>query len=119
MDGKSQKPEFVPGLELSEGFYLDEVAPVISLHYPDLKYAAALIGSGSEVLGFDDKMSTDHHWGPRVMLFLLPGDYESKRESIRDILGQQLPLSYRGNSTNFTEPDPKDKGVQIMQKGYT
>jgi hypothetical protein len=36
-------------------------------------HAAALLDSGSEVLGFDDAMSTDHHWGPRVLLLLEPG----------------------------------------------
>jgi hypothetical protein len=29
-----------------------------------------LIGNGSEGLGFDTPMSTDHCWGPRLLLFL-------------------------------------------------
>ncbi|MEX5713141.1 hypothetical protein AB1484_34110 [Parafrankia sp. FMc6] len=36
-------------------------------------HAAALLGEGSEVLGFDDEISTDHDFGPRVQLFVPPG----------------------------------------------
>jgi hypothetical protein len=32
-----------------------------------------LLGEGSEVLGFDDEVSTDHDFGPRVELFVPPG----------------------------------------------
>ena len=78
-------------------------------------YSAALIGSGSEVLEFDTEMSTDHHWGPRVMLFLSPGDFKSKRDAIRTILSNELPTTYLGYSTNFLEPDPEDNGVQTLQ----
>ena len=34
--------------------YEEAVAPILDSHLPDLEYSAALIGSGSEVLGFDD-----------------------------------------------------------------
>jgi hypothetical protein len=58
--------EFVPGLKLAELFYKEAVRPVLLKHFPRLRYSAALIGHGSEVLGFDTERSTDHHWGPRV-----------------------------------------------------
>jgi hypothetical protein len=40
---------------------------------PDVSHAAALLGEGSEVLGFDDEVSSDHDFGPRVQLFIPPG----------------------------------------------
>ena len=46
-------PEFIPGIELCGGFYHEVVAPILHAHYPQLPHAAALIGPGSEVLGFD------------------------------------------------------------------
>jgi len=115
MNKRQKQPGFVPGLKLAEGFFQEEVKPILKSNYPGLLYSAALLGPGSEVLEFDTEMSTDHHWGPRVMLFLSPGDFESKRDAIRAFLSSELPKIYRGYSTNFSEPNPEDNGVQILQ----
>ena len=63
-------PTFQPGARLTEQFYWRCVRPILDAQFPGLPHAAALLDGGSEVLGFDDAMSTDHHWGPRVLLFL-------------------------------------------------
>ncbi len=106
-------PEFMPGLRLGELFYHEAVRPVLDSDFPNLPYSAALIGSGSEILGFDTEMSTDHHWGPRVMLFLTPNDHARYAEVIRERLRHTLPHSFYGYPTNFGEPDAI--GVQLMQ----
>ncbi|MGW5718995.1 DUF4037 domain-containing protein [Amycolatopsis sp. NPDC003865] len=56
---------FLSGIELSRRFYAEAVAPVV-----DGPHSAALVGPGSEVLGFDTARSTDHDWTARVFLFL-------------------------------------------------
>ena len=117
MNDQPKRPPFIPGLILAEGFFRDEVKPILEAGFPDLKYSAALIGSGSEVLGFDTEMSVDHNWGPRVMLFLDLDDFASKRDKIRNALSLKLPVVYRGYSTNYSEPDPEDNGTQIMRPG--
>lgn len=66
--------DFVPGLELSRAFYTEVVRPLLDQAFPRLVYAAARIGPGSDVLGFDTPMSTDHDWGPAVTLFLTDAD---------------------------------------------
>lgn len=53
-------PAFIPGIELSRRFYTEAVRPVLDRHWPGLPHAAALVGSGSEALGYDDATSTDH-----------------------------------------------------------
>jgi hypothetical protein len=92
---------FVPGLELSATFYAEAVQPILRTHFPDVAYAAARIGPGSDVLGFDDARSTDHFWGPLLHLFLLENDYRRSAECINRTLAEQLPLDVRGFPTNF------------------
>jgi hypothetical protein len=109
-----QEPAFVPGRILSGEFYREWVGPLLAEIAPGLPHAAALIGSGSEVLGFDDAMSTDHHWGPRVMIFLTPADHAAFADRIGEALRWRLPTSFRGYPTNFSDPDPDDNGVQLL-----
>ena len=108
--------DFIPGLQLGRLFFLEAVKPVLEAGFSKLQYSAALIGSGSEVLGFDTEMSTDHHWGPRVMLFLTEEDYHGYHEAIDATLRNELPIRCHGYSTNFTLPDPADKNVQNLQE---
>lgn len=105
-------PEFIKGLELSRLFFEEAVRPALEESFPSLRYAAALLGTGSEVLGFDTEMSSDHGWGPRFDLFLEEADYDAARDSIKETLSLRLPHSFRGYPTSFTEPDPTDNGTQ-------
>jgi hypothetical protein len=95
---------FIPGLELSELFYSEAAKPILDSFFPDISYSAALLGWGSEVLGYDDVQSSDHHWGPRFLLFLSPADHEQYAKAIRETLSQNLPHRFRGYSTSFGEP---------------
>lgn len=104
-----------PGLKLAEAFYWESVRPVMEGEFPGLLHAAALIGPGSEVLGYDDAISTDHHFGPRVMLFLRPADHPHVAGALWAALAQRLPYTFHGYPTNFSTPDPDDNGVQHLQ----
>lgn len=108
---------FIAGLELSERYFFEDVKPILSKFFPDLKYSSGLIGSGSEVLGFDDEMSRDHHWGPRLILFLIDTDYTNLSSSIDTTLKQNLPATCHGYPTNFSKPDKI--GVRLMEPGST
>jgi hypothetical protein len=92
---------FVPGLELARDYWFDVVAPILDARVPASDRAAALIGDGSDVLGFDTEQSTDHGWGPRVLVFL-PDDID--REMIRSlarVVDRDLPDTFRGHPTRF------------------
>ena len=110
----SVSPRFVPGLELSRRFYWEAVRPVLDTNVVNLPHAAALIGSGSEALGYDDVQSTDHHWGPRLLLFLREEDYARTRAALDAALREQLPYEFLGYSTNFSPPNPDDNNVQLQ-----
>nr|MBA4183282.1 hypothetical protein [Acidobacteriota bacterium] len=107
--------KFIPGLELSRLFYLEAVKPIFEVSFPNLRYSAALIGGGSEVLGFDTEMSADHDWGTRLMIFLQEDDFTRYREIINQTLRRKLPYKFRGYSTNFGLPDPNDNGTRLLE----
>lgn len=99
-------PKFIPGLELCRLFYQSEVKPILRREFPDVRYSAALIGWGSEVLGFDTPLSRDHHWGPRVLLFLSDMDYSALKLKIDRKLSDNLPYEFLGYSTHYSKPEP-------------
>ena len=94
-------PSFIPGLTLSEAFYREAVRPILDAHFPELAHAAALIGWGSDVLGYDDAQSTDHYWGPRCYVFLTESERARLVVEICRVLGEKLPYTFRGYPTNF------------------
>lgn len=102
---------FIKGLELCEGFFNEYAKVILEENFPHLSYSAGLIGYGSDVLGYDDVVSTDHMWGPRFYLFLNKKDMYWK-EDILHVLSKNLPYTYKGYSVNFTKPDENDCGVQ-------
>ena len=80
-------PPFVPGIELSRLFYREAVRPILDAAFPRLPHAAALLGDGSEVLGYDSPRSTDHDWGPRLLLFLTDADQDALGLPLTSALG--------------------------------
>ncbi len=109
--------DFIPGLELSRIFFFEAVEPIIGTEFPKLRYAAGLLGSGSEVLGFDTERSMDHDWGPRVDIFLKEADLERVGGELDDALRRRLPRRFRGFPTSFTAPDPDDNGTRLPELG--
>ena len=106
-------PNFIPELELSSLFYEDAVKPILDVHFAGLSYSAALIGLGSEVLGYDSERSTDHSWGPRLQLFVAEPDYGIYGSKISEALAEGLPREFHGYPTNRSGPD--DDGVRVLE----
>lgn len=104
-------PEFMKGLDLCEGFFEAHARPLLEKEFPGLRYTAGLLGYGSDVLGYDDEVSTDHMWGPRFYLFLSATDIDQKADILK-ALQNGLPYTYKGYSVNFSAPDPNDGGVR-------
>lgn len=86
---------FIKGIELCRRFHLEIVEPVMAGNYSFLSYSSALMGPGSEVLGYDTEMSTDHDWVPRVYLFLNQLD-SGYSEQIQSTLYKQAPERFYG-----------------------
>lgn len=99
--------DFIPGLDLSRLLYEEAVRPLLDDAYPELRYTAARIGAGSEVLGFDTARSADHEWGPRLNLFLAPDDVAAYGAGLQRLLAERLPKHVRGWPTHFRHADPE------------
>jgi hypothetical protein len=94
---------FISGLELARLFYAEAVRPLLDERVPRLPYTAALIGAGSEVLGFDTPRSTDHDWGPRLQLFLPDNAADAGAAAeVRNLMAAGLPAEFRGYPTVFS-----------------
>lgn len=104
---------FIPGLDLNEQFYHEVVHPLLEAEFPGLVYSAARLGSGSDVLGFDDAMSTDHDWGLRQQIFLREEDYAQWATAVADALAHQLPYTFRGYSVHFGLAD--EEGARLLE----
>jgi hypothetical protein len=101
---------WVSGIELARAFYEEAVRPAVEGAVPGLRYSAARIGRGSEVLGYDDEVSQDHDWGPRLELFLDDADRERHGRQLTEKLATVLPPMFAGFSTSFLL-DPDGVGV--------
>ncbi len=105
-------PTFIPGRQLSRYFYQEAVAPILRDHFANVAHTVCLIGSGSEVLGYDTEESMDHDWGPRLQIFLSDHDVQRFSAQIHQRLSVDLPRTFRGFSTNFSEPDTE--GTRLL-----
>jgi hypothetical protein len=108
--------KFIPGLILNKRFFFEIIKPLIESAFPDLNYSAALIGYGSDVLGYDNPTSMDHNWGPRCQIFLDENSLELK-EQLAELFRQNLPFSFEGFPTNYTAPQADL--TQAMRKTTT
>jgi len=87
-------PVFSPAAELSATLYTEAVRPLLGA----LPHAAALLGWGSDVLGYDTARSTDHGWGPRLLVLLGSDD---GIEEVSRLLEARLPEHVRGWPVRF------------------
>ncbi|MCM1537296.1 MAG: DUF4037 domain-containing protein [bacterium] len=76
----------IKGLELSERFYEEAVRPMLSERVPALheRWAAGLVGHGSECYGYDDAFSADHDYGADVCIWLTKADYEAYAPAVQE-----------------------------------
>ena len=86
------------GLELSRAYYEEYGKPMIDTQLAQYKpyLAAGLVGEGSECLGFDDELSTDHDFGPAFCLWV-PEELYAKAGTEMQRAYDSLPASYKGS----------------------
>lgn len=80
--------DFISAARLSGAFYREALRPLLK----GRRHAAALLGWGSDVLGYDTERSTDHYWGPRVVVIIETDD----GDEVSRYLDAELPAEFCG-----------------------
>ena len=83
------------GLELAREFYRDTARAAIAEEFPDYaaRIAVGLAGPGSECFGYDDAISQDHDFVPRLCLWLTEEDAKE--------IGGKLQARYEAWTASF------------------
>ena len=106
---------FMQGIELSRRFYTDIVRPWLKTTAPDLEHAAALVGYGSELLGFDDELSKDHNWGPRVHLYIERSSFNQRARELVAEFSNAVPSHFLGEPIGWrSRPHPPSSGGEAI-----
>lgn len=96
------------GIGLSQRFHEKVVGPILHDNFPHMSYAAARVGLGSEILGFDSEISADHDYGPNVQIFLPATSFSTIASAVMKALDSNLPRTFEGwpvrYSTNVRAP---------------
>jgi hypothetical protein len=100
---------FEHGIALNRRFYDEVVRPIVSR-----PHSAALVGYGSQVLGYDTARSTDHGWGPRVTIFVHDDDVAA----VRTAVDAKLPETFAGHAVRYGWDDwPVRHHVEVVTLG--
>ena len=87
----------IVGATISRDFIELILLPLLKESLPDDfdRLAVAIVGTGSDVLGLDDEISRDHHWGPRANVLYLRKDAGRMRKSLSALFSEKLPRRFR------------------------
>ena len=107
------------GLKLCRRYYYEIIEPRIRYVSPHCleRIAVGLFGHGSQCLGFDDELSRDHDWGPRVCILLNEEDYGDLAPDLNGVI-RSLPSTYEGFETSFDWLGPRG-GVLDIRSWFT
>ncbi|MFI5838140.1 DUF4037 domain-containing protein [Catenuloplanes sp. NPDC051500] len=109
------------GIALAKAYHREIVGPLLAREVPRLPYAVGRLGSGSDVLGFDDAVSRDHDWGLRLNLLLDDADADLV-PYLDALLERELPDRFRGHPVCFSmtwDERPRHKVTVDTVRGFT
>lgn len=109
IDCTNSNSKRLTGLERAE-IVSKYTSEFIKVKYPDLysRICLALVGVGSECLGFDDKISEDHDFSSRCQLFLDDSDYKTYKSDL------ESSLKIFCKDLEFMVSNLKDINLEIM-----
>ncbi|MDE6916256.1 MAG: DUF4125 family protein, partial [Lachnospiraceae bacterium] len=109
----------IPGLELCRAYYETYGRPMIAEKFGAYEsvIAVGLVGKGSDCFGFDDRLSQDHDYGPRFVMWVTKKVYEAIGEELQEAY-ESLPQSFMGVDRIETFHGRDRCGVMIIDEFY-
>ncbi|OTA28937.1 hypothetical protein B9T39_05580 [Alloscardovia macacae] len=97
--------EHLSGLQLSRAYWEEYADTLFAGDLRELRDRAAvgLSGHGSECYGFDDELSRDHDFGPRLCIWLTNEDFAQYGPAL-SARYDALPSTFRGYMRSATSP---------------
>lgn len=111
------EPSETNGIALARQYSAEVVEPLLTRVLPQLRFATARLGSGSDVLGLDDATSRDHDWGLRLTV-LVDDEHVDRVDAV---LEAELPDEWRGHPTRFAttwEPTVRQRAEVASPIGF-
>lgn len=91
----------ITGLEMARSFFTEWGLPFLQQHMPSIsERVAAGIWRGSQSIGADDALSSDHGWGAAFTLILTEVDFHSTAERLEQALQKNAPAEWKGFPTS-------------------
>lgn len=117
--GRLGMPELLKGLSLSWEYYISYGKTMIHEKFPEYeeRIAVGLAGEGSDCLGFDDRLSMDHDFGPGFCMWLTDEVYEEIGEQLQQEY-EKLPKYLHGISRQTTPQGAGRTGVRRIKEFY-
>ncbi len=94
---------------LSESSFSEVAKSILDMWFPKLAYSAGLLGFGSGVPGYGDKISADPNVGPAVLSVSWARRAPTARRNTPGAFSEHLPRTFWGYSVHFTalSDDPR------------
>ena len=100
------------GLELARRYFEEHGVPLLRQQFVAEQelIAVGLVGDGSDCLGFDDRYSTDHDWGPGFCCWLSKAEFERFGARLSEAYAS-LPRHFHGFERLTSEWGERRVGV--------
>ena len=108
------------GMQLSRDYFDKLCFPALNKVFPEQvnRMAIGLVGEGSECYGFDDQISQDHDFAPRVMVWLNQEDYTTFGQQLQQVL-DSVPKDLKQTDTMQTSAwSHVGKSVFVIEDFY-
>ena len=115
-DDRASTGDDIKGLKISKDLYEKVFKVKVEEELPEWKdkIAVGLFGRGSDCFGYDDKISRDHDWGPRLCVILSKETYDQIGQKLEEIYAG-LPKSFEGADLAPQVSGHKRQGIFVLE----